>query len=438
MSDPGLTSQPSPWLRPVAIAVVCVLAVGAALWLSFAPRHEATTPPVQPAPQPQAEVAPPPRQAAPAAPATAAIALPPVAAVVAQPTPAPPAAVAVAPPPPAAPVQPPAIASAAPPAATPAPPPAAKPAEESGQSTRPSFDIVRVNPQGDAVIAGRAAPGTEVTVADNGHAIGKTEADAQGQWVIVPAAPIGPGGRELTVASQAPDQQPVKGDAPVLVLMPDKPKPTRAPTVVASAPPTAPSPAPAAPVVVLTPSDAAPRLLQPPPAAQPPSARSGLGLGTVDYDDRGDIRFAGTAPPGATVRTYVDNQPAGDAAADAQGHWTLMPQAGVAVGDHRLRLDQLGGNGHVTARLELPFQRAELSPQEVAEGRIVVQPGQNLWRIARHAYGRGIQYVVIYQANRTQIRDPNLIYPGQAFAIPAPPAPERGSAAMPASSSTSR
>jgi len=49
---------------------------------------------------------------------------------------------------------------------------------------------------------------------------------------------------------------------------------------------------------------------------------------------------------------------------------------------------------------------------------VVVQPGQNLWRLARSAYGTGVRYTVIYLANRDQIRDPRLIYPGQAFAVP--------------------
>jgi nucleoid-associated protein YgaU len=49
---------------------------------------------------------------------------------------------------------------------------------------------------------------------------------------------------------------------------------------------------------------------------------------------------------------------------------------------------------------------------------MVVQPGQNLWRIARHTYGRGVRYTVIYAANRDTIRDPRLIYPGQVFALP--------------------
>jgi nucleoid-associated protein YgaU len=51
-------------------------------------------------------------------------------------------------------------------------------------------------------------------------------------------------------------------------------------------------------------------------------------------------------------------------------------------------------------------------------GHVVIQPGNNLWRISRVIYGRGIEYTVIYQANRDQIRDPDLIYPGQIFLTP--------------------
>jgi nucleoid-associated protein YgaU len=53
-----------------------------------------------------------------------------------------------------------------------------------------------------------------------------------------------------------------------------------------------------------------------------------------------------------------------------------------------------------------------------AAGQVVIQPGNNLWRISRVIYGRGVQYTVIYEANRDHIRDPDLIYPGQIFATP--------------------
>ncbi len=49
---------------------------------------------------------------------------------------------------------------------------------------------------------------------------------------------------------------------------------------------------------------------------------------------------------------------------------------------------------------------------------VTVQPGFTLWGIARETYGEGQLYVRVYEANRTQIRDPDLIYPGQIFSVP--------------------
>ena len=52
---------------------------------------------------------------------------------------------------------------------------------------------------------------------------------------------------------------------------------------------------------------------------------------------------------------------------------------------------------------------------------VTVQPGFTLWGIARDTFGDGILYVQVYEANRDKIRNPDLIYPGQVFAIPAKP-----------------
>jgi nucleoid-associated protein YgaU len=55
----------------------------------------------------------------------------------------------------------------------------------------------------------------------------------------------------------------------------------------------------------------------------------------------------------------------------------------------------------------------------IKEVRVVtVQPGFTLWRIARENYGEGIEYVRVYEANKGQIRNPDLIYPGQIFTVP--------------------
>lgn len=48
----------------------------------------------------------------------------------------------------------------------------------------------------------------------------------------------------------------------------------------------------------------------------------------------------------------------------------------------------------------------------------IVSRGENLWRISRRVYGQGIRYTMIFGANKEQIRDPDLIYPGQVFVLP--------------------
>ncbi len=69
-------------------------------------------------------------------------------------------------------------------------PPAAPPATKFGP---PSVDVVNIEPDGAAVIAGRAAPGLELILLDNGTPIGTVTADARGEWVFIPASPL-PGG----------------------------------------------------------------------------------------------------------------------------------------------------------------------------------------------------------------------------------------------------
>jgi nucleoid-associated protein YgaU len=301
----------------------------------------------------------------------------------------------------------------------------------------PSFDIVRVGPRGDTVLAGRSRPGAQVVIADNGRGIAQAHADAQGQWVALPETPLPVGGHQLTLSATSSGQAATvasRGLAPVIVVVPP-PGGTAA----------------AGPLALLAPETAMPRLLQAPQSAPSPGQAAGapvmplppgsaiphLGVGLVDYDGHGAIRFAGTAPPGAAVRLYVDRRPVGDARADAQGRWMLQPTASTGAGRHQLRLDQLTAAGAVAARIALPFDRALLPEGAVLDGKVVVQPGQSLWRIARRVYGRGIRYTVIYLANRGQIRNPALIYPGQIFSVPAPPE-ESPPKPSPASSSAAR
>lgn len=281
--------------------------------------------------------------------------------------------------------------------AAPAPQAVAPPA---AQLVAPRFDIVRIAPDGQAVIAGTAAPNAQVAIRDQGKTIGEVQADAQGSWVFIPPAALPPGPGELTLAEHAAGGAMIASTGSVLLQVPGG----QAAAVPAMA--------------VLASPNAAPLVLQPPG----PHTKGKLALAALDYGQSGDVRLGGTARPGTTVRVYVDNAPVGEARAGADGTWSLAPRNQVATGMHKLRLDQVAATGKVTARLELPFRREAMAGTQLAAGTVMVQPGNSLWWFARQAYGAGLRYTVIYQANRATVRNPNLIYPGQVLTVP-PAAP---------------
>ncbi len=316
-------------------------------------------------------------------------------------------------------------------APSPAPSPPAPPAAETAAPAAPRFDIVRVTAEGTAVIAGRAAPGADVTILEDGKPIGHVTADAAGEFVFTPDAAFLPGPHAIGLAAKTETGVEAHSSSDVLVVVAGKEQPG----------------APAVPLATLAPNGAAsadmPKRLQAPAATatEPPAAgvtpKPAPEIEVVDYDQAGHLRLAGHATPGDTVSLAIDGQPAGEAATDQDGHWAMAPARAVTPGHHRLTLVARGPDNAVTGTLTLPFLREKLAPGSLKPGMVVVQPGQNLWRIAREVYGSGIRYTIIYAANRAHIQRPGIIYPGQTLIVPAAPAgaaPGRS----PASSNTSR
>jgi nucleoid-associated protein YgaU len=50
----------------------------------------------------------------------------------------------------------------------------------------------------------------------------------------------------------------------------------------------------------------------------------------------------------------------------------------------------------------------------------VVQPGESLSKIAKSVYDNANRYMDIFNANTDQLKDPNMIHPGQKLVIPKP------------------
>jgi nucleoid-associated protein YgaU len=295
--------------------------------------------------------------------------------------------------------------------------------DDTGSGAAPSFDIVRVRPDGQAVIAGRATPGAEVELRSGERTIDRVRADQRGEWVALPPEPLGSGVQELSLAARVADQPAVASAEVVVVAVPEPPPPQAVPAAAEAAAAEPMQVAAAAPgdeaFAVALPRQGAGkgRILQAPGRIGTDGA---LALVMLDYDDAGRIRLSGEADAGAALRIYVDNQPAGTAVVGPGGKWEAVLEPALRPGDYTLRLDQLDPAGRPDARLETPFTRVS-HPPVAGDGQadyVIVQPGNSLWRIARRVHGEGMHYVHIYQANQAQIRDPDLIYPGQVFELP--------------------
>ncbi len=260
----------------------------------------------------------------------------------------------------------------------------------------PSFDIVRVDRTGYAVIAGRAKPGSDVTIYANDEELATALAEGDGSWVIATDTPLDSGPVELSLSMTTEDGLTIRSEETILIYVPEREGDL--------------------PLVLRTTPGGATEVLQDP--RDRPDGLGPLSLDVIDYDDSGSVIFSGRAEPDRVVQLFINRQMLGQTTASSEGRWLMSPEAQIAPGVYQLLVIQLDENGRPAYAIELPFERASPDQVDIRDGRVVVQPGNSLWRIARHAYGEGAQYTVIYAANASQIRNPDLIYPGQIFEVP--------------------
>jgi nucleoid-associated protein YgaU len=214
----------------------------------------------------------------------------------------------------------------------------AGPPEAAGEDqSSPSFDIARVEAAGDAVIAGRAAPGATVDLLRGDERLDRVVADASGRFVMVPPR-LPAGSYELTLSAKLPDGTVTSSEHRVAVTV----------------------------------------------------------------NDAGTSARAAQSPPEYAPETV--SQPHRSSELRLQ---TGKPQEGVGPQQaNAIRASSASDEGPSSP----PIAHAISSR--------VVSRGDSLWRISHITYGDGARYALVYRANRDQIRNPNLIYPGQTLVLP--------------------
>jgi nucleoid-associated protein YgaU len=287
--------------------------------------------------------------------------------------------------------------AAAPTTPVPVPAPVTDPAK--AEIVPPAFDILRVEPDGSIVIAGKAPSGSKVEILTGSKVVGETTAGPEGDFAVVIDDPLKPGTHQIVlratdeaaVVAMSPETAvvsiPEQKDGQVLALVEQPGQPSKLITVpepmvatppapeakpaaeTAAAPeaakPAAPAATAAAPVEA-KPADPAPSetkpaevaAIDPKPAAsdQPPSD---LRVEVKAIEIEGNKVFvAGVATPGGNVRAYANEILLGDARASDGGEFLVEALRDLPVGDYIVRADLLAKDGNkVLMRAQVPFRR---------------------------------------------------------------------------------
>ena len=233
-------------------------------------------------------------------------------------------------------------------------------------ATAPKFDLVRIEDDGSALIAGLAEGTGHVILSVDGIELSDARADlnGSGQFVIFAflqskmtpqalrlhlytvdgAEPVI--STEIVFVAAAPKVEP-KLSAPTEELAAASDTDTEAvPAEVAQSE----APQAAAPPTVIMSDDAGVRILQ---DSRPILTVS---IDTISYTLTGDVSIGGRATGRGFVRIYLDNKAITTSRISDSGYWAV-DLLNVEAGIYTLRVDELNSVGDVLSRTETPFKR---------------------------------------------------------------------------------
>jgi len=289
------------------------------------------------------------------------------------------------------------------------------------------IDLAQVRPDGNAVFAGKAPPGAEVTVFEGEIVLGTTTADASGEWVIVPEKALGTGEHLISVGARTE-----KGDADIANVTlaikvgettDDQPLVALLPQTETEIPQLLQSPddrAEAAQQIVIAERTDAPATAEEAMAADPAMAVAGPAIAprSLAWKEGGELTVSGVSRGGVSVRVTAAGNGFGAADIGADGAWQVTGRVDLDRARRVMVFALADAAGTTVATYELPVATRDLSQGLDGSRLVIVQQGDALWRIAYRSYGEGIKYVDIVRRNAAAINDPDLIFPNQIFAIP--------------------
>ena len=290
--------------------------------------------------------------------------------------------------------------------------------------------VLRVDSDGNALVAGKVEPNSKVKVVIGDQTLGETTSDESGEYVIIGKVESDEDAQELRIAIKSKETKDTSDvvsseeelvssienewllTEDIYVILPVQAKGKELKKYAENA--EAEASEKSLPVIIKSNLDEI-KIVQNNNA----SSVDKITIDLISYNEDGEVELAGRAKSSSLINIYLNNKFRYSTKAGIGGAWDVV-LIDLAPAVYTLRLDEVNTKeNRVTSRLLTPFKKIQPSAMEnITERSITVMPGNSLWRIARQVYGKGIQYVEIFEENKSLIKDPDLIYPGQIFNLP--------------------
>ena len=254
--------------------------------------------------------------------------------------------------------------------------------------TVPTFDIVRIEKDGDVVIAGRWLPHQNISIMVNNKIVATERTDYAGEFVYTTSTAWKPGNYTIALLGAEPE---VKSSDKVFVYISD---------------------AGVENSVSLLMTKEGSTLLQ-----APAMLRDGdLAVSKIDYLDTGRIVVSGDGLPRLRVSLALNGDYMGFARVSDYRHFGLGADVGELESgkEYELAVRMHDGDGRTIGTVLHKFVMPEMTGDD--DTYYTVRRGDCLWIIARNFLRRGVLFSVI--AERNAIQNPDLIYPKQLLQIP--------------------
>ena len=254
--------------------------------------------------------------------------------------------------------------------------------------TVPTFDLVRIEKDGDVVIAGRWLPHQNISIMVNNKIVATERTDYAGEFVYTTSTAWKPGNYTIALLGAEPE---VKSSDKVFVYISD---------------------AGVENSVSLLMTKEGSTLLQ-----APAMLRDGdLAVSKIDYLDTGRIVVSGDGLPRLRVSLALDGEYMGFARVSDYRHFGLGADVGELESgkEYELAVRMHDGDGRTIGTVLHKFVMPEMTGDD--DTYYTVRRGDCLWIIARNFLRRGVLFSVI--AERNAIQNPDLIYPKQLLQIP--------------------